>query len=100
MKSDDARSGSSVPEAWLLRRVTLEEIAEASRTRDLIKPHDSDEWEAFKAQVRNEDEIWLFTSPEESFLNVGGEIGYVLIRNGEQVTSIVALRSTVRFTSG
>lgn len=98
MRSDDVRSGSSVPEAWLLRRVTLEEIAEASRTRDLIKPRDSAEWEEFKAQVRQGDEIWLFTSPEESFQNVGGDIGYVLIRNGEEVTHIVALRSSVRFT--
>lgn len=98
MKSDDARS-SGVPDAWLLRRVTFEEIAGPGYVRDLIKPRESAEWEAFKSQVKEEDEIWLFTSPEESFLNVGGEIGYVLIRNGEQVASVVVLRSIVRFTS-
>ncbi len=98
MKSEDS-SATTVPEAWLVRPVTLDEIAGASRTRDLIMPRESPEWEAFKAQMQNEDEIWLFTSPEEDFLKVGGEIGYVLIRNGQQVASVVVFSSTVRFTS-
>ncbi len=82
-----------------MRPVTLDEIAGASRTRDLIMPRESPEWEAFKAQVRIEDEIWLFTSPEEDFLKAGGEIGYVLIRKGQQVATVVVFSSAVRYTS-
>ncbi len=98
MKSEDAFA-RTVPEVWLVRPVTLEEIAQASQTRDLIMPRESAEWEAFKAEVQNEDEIWLFASPQADFLNVGGEIGYVLIRKGRQVANIVVLRSIVRHTS-
>ena len=88
------RAGSSgfvVPTPWLNSRVTLADIEGAARAPDLIQPQDNPEWRRFKELLGPGDELWYFCSPFESFLSPAGKMGYVLVRDGKQVESFVAL---------
>ncbi len=91
MKSSTAQAGFAVPRQWLNSRVTLAEVEGPARAADLVRPADSQAWRAFKGRIGPQDELWYFTSPPGSFTSGSGKTGYVIMRNGEQVSSFVAL---------
>lgn len=80
-----------MPPKWIHSKVSLEEIDGPNRADDLIGPQDCPEWRAFKSLIVGEDELWYFTSPPGSFLRSAGRMGYVILRNGEQVDNFVAI---------
>lgn len=82
-----------VPPEWLDSRVTLAELEGPNRASDLIQPADLSSWRGFKHQLRPQDELWYFTSPPESFGHGAGQMGYVLLRNGQQVARFIAMMS-------
>jgi hypothetical protein len=46
-------------------------------------------WLSFKEQIRRDDQIWKFSSPDQSWEHLAGREGLCLVRDGEVVTSIV-----------
>jgi hypothetical protein len=48
-------------------------------------------WLAFKGKMRPGDKIFDFDSNEESWANLAGRSGYVLVRDGEIVDEFITL---------
>ncbi len=91
MQTENTAADFAVPGEWIHSRVTLAEIEGPGAAPDLIKPADSPAWRAFKAKLRTHDELWYFTSPPGSFGKGAGRMGYVILRDGNQVASFTAL---------
>ena len=91
MKKTDAERRSAVPPQWVHSKVTLDEIEVKNRAKGLISPEDCPEWRKFKSLIQEGDELWCFTSPPKFFFHCAGSMGYVIIRNGEQVDNFVAI---------
>jgi hypothetical protein len=81
---------------WLQKRLTVAE-AEASYMvkDDRLGPaavpfgFQNDKWRALRAEMQEGDELWEFTSPPESWANLGGRAGIALVRDGEVVRTLV-----------
>ena len=82
---------SIIPKEWINSRVTLDEIEGPNRAQDLIDPADSSEWRSFKSMLQAGDELWYFTAPSASFSHAAGRTGYVILRNGKQISHFNAL---------
>jgi hypothetical protein len=90
------------PVDWLIKKVTISE-AEAAHPgirdkRVLQFPNagksfgfQNKQWEALKAKMKPGDELWTFASPGESWRNLAGRSGIVLLRDGEAVADIITL---------
>jgi hypothetical protein len=76
---------------WLQNRVTFAEID--SIYGNSPSENFRREYHEFKAQFQEGDELWYFCSPPESWGKkcLAGRAGYMLIRKGEVVASIVTL---------
>lgn len=81
---------------WLQKKITIGE-AEAEHTvsnRDLGPlpvPFGfmNARWRAFVANMQAADELWTFSSGEESWQHLCGRTGISLVRNGEIIESLV-----------
>ena len=89
-QSDDTLKTDLV-HPWLQNRVTFAEI-------DSIYGNSPSEafrrqYREFKAQFQEGDELWYFCTPPESWSKkrMAGRAGYMIIRRGEIVASIVTL---------
>ena len=85
-------------ESWLQRRTTVQEVegggAEIPWAGIMVGAPESQfsrEWAAFKASMRPGDELWTFSSPEESWRALAGRGGIALVRGGQVVDSIVTI---------
>lgn len=86
------------------RQITIEE-AEAThipknqdpeRVRkypELLKPFGfmNDEWEDFKSKMQDGDLLWEFCSDQDSWDNLAGRAGIVLVRDGQAIASITTI---------
>jgi hypothetical protein len=75
-----ALSGFHVSKRWLVEATTSQEI-EAQLPDD--HPPFTPEWEAFKAEMVEGDELWIWRTPPESWKQRRGRGGYAIVRNGE-----------------
>jgi hypothetical protein len=94
---------SVIDKAWLQNRITVEEaeaasLAEIDELRaagiGLSKPRvpfrsQRAEWEALKAQMEDGDELWRFSTPDETWEQMMGRAGIVLLRGGTIIATIV-----------
>ena len=46
-------------------------------------------WRALVSKMQDADELWTFSSSDESWVHLGGRAGIALVRRGEIVDSIV-----------
>ena len=80
-----------------LQKVTLEEIEENNLYPDDGRvPHvpfgfAHAKWVQWKAQIREGDELYYFSSSAEAWRNLAGREGYALIREGQVVDTMVTL---------
>ena len=51
----------------------------------------NNDWEALKAQYQDGDKIYKFSSAEETWENLMGRAGYVLVRNNQIIAEIITL---------
>ena len=51
----------------------------------------NDDWEALKAQYLDGDQIYKFSSSEESWDKLAGRAGYALVRNNQIIAEIITL---------
>ena len=80
-----------VPSTWLFDAVDMGEIE--SDWLDKSGPYrvPSEEWEALKSQMKEEDEIRAFSSPKDYWENLAGRAGYALVRKGKAIAGIITL---------
>jgi hypothetical protein len=91
-----------VPRDWLIKKITISEAEAAHpgiRGERLLqfpnagKPFgfQNDLWESLKAKMKPGDELWTFRSSGESWRNLAGRSGIVLLRDGEAIADIITL---------
>ena len=90
---------------WLQQKITLEQaeaentpkVDDESRAKspELAKPFgfQNHEWEARKALMQSGYEIWMFSSPAESWQALAGRAGVALVRRGRVIATVVTLRN-------
>jgi hypothetical protein len=85
-----------IPKAWLERRTTVEEAERKHLVTDKrlgAKPVPFgfmyEKWARFKGQLREGDELWEFSSSEESWRHLAGRAGICIVRKGRIIDSIV-----------
>lgn len=49
----------------------------------------NDEWRELLAMMQDGDELWTFSTSQESWDNMAGRAGVSLVRNGEEVFCII-----------
>jgi len=83
---------------WLQQRVTVEEAERAHLVvDDRLGPEpvpfgfQHEEWKQLIAQMDTGDDLWQFRSPPETWRNMCGRAGYVVIRSGQIIGSVVTL---------
>lgn len=57
----------------------------------LVFGYINNDWEALKAQYQDGDKIYKFSSAEETWENLMGRAGYVLVRNNQVIAEIITL---------
>ena len=89
-----------IPLDWLQNKVTIAE-AEAehpgitderiARFPDAARPFgfQHQNWDKFKAAMLPGDEIWIFSSPPDSWRHLAGRAGIALVRKGIPIRTIV-----------
>ena len=91
-----------IPATWLVKKISVEEAeAEHPGVRDeraiqspeLAKPFGfrHAQWEALKADMRANDEIWTFSSPSRSWEDLAGRAGVALVRDGQAIKAVVTM---------
>lgn len=74
---------------WLHKKITLEQ----AETEFLIKDDrissvpvpfgfNNQHWEQLKSELKDDDELWLFSSPSKSWTNMCGRGGICIVRDG------------------
>ena len=83
---------------WLKNKISIDEAEREYLVEDeLLGPEpvpfgfQFEEWSALKGQFQEEDELWEFSSPFETWENLGGTAGICIVRDGEVVDSIVTM---------
>ncbi|MBO6560479.1 MAG: hypothetical protein JJ959_08080 [Nisaea sp.] len=87
----------SVPREWLEERISLIELdrklIEMQRIPGgpggLFLSPKKDEMARIKLRMRKEDELWIYESPPETWINLGGRRGVALVRDGKPIENIV-----------
>jgi hypothetical protein len=91
-----------IPKAWLDKKISIEE-AEAlhpgvrdervQQMPEIAKPFGflNSNWEALKAAMQPGDELWTFASPPDSWQNLAGSGGVVLVRDGTPIKALITI---------
>jgi hypothetical protein len=81
---------------WLVRRVTPEEAAAAHMVQtpalgDASVPFGflAEQWQKLRTGMRVGDELWEYCSPPETWDELAGRAGYVVVRNGRIVADVL-----------
>jgi len=81
-----------VPKEWLRRRISVASVV-ASFERERPVARWLGEWQRLVGDMQPTDELWEFSSPQDSWDALAGRAGYVVVRDGGVVNSIVTLES-------
>jgi hypothetical protein len=93
---------SMIPKEWLQKPISITE-AEADhpgitdervkRFPDAAKPFgfNNAKWEDLKSEMQPGDELWIFSSPPESWQAHAGRSGIALVRNGIPIKTLVGV---------
>ena len=91
-----------IPATWLIKKISVEEAeAEHPGVRDERATQSPEraipfgfrhaQWEALKADMRPNDEIWTFSSPARSWEDLAGRAGVALVRDGQAIKAVVTM---------
>ncbi|MCI0701450.1 MAG: hypothetical protein L0241_10250 [Planctomycetia bacterium] len=85
---------------WLKKRTTVADVEAASMVSDPeLGPEPvpfgfiNAQWKALLAQMQPGDELWEFSSSQESWQALAGRAGIALVRTGKVVDSMVTMMS-------
>jgi len=89
-----------VPKKWLKRIITIDETEKEHMVNDKRlgrKPvpfgFQHEAWVHLKAKMQAGDELWEFSSSEESWKHLAGRAGICIVRQGKVVYSLVTIMS-------
>jgi len=81
-------------EDWLQKRVTVFEaevehwvVDKGNGSKVVPFGRSHDEWNRFKSQMRNGDELWYYDSGGHSWACIRGRRGYAIVRDGRVIAS-------------
>lgn len=81
--------------SWLFKKVTVEQVeTDFLEKDDRISPEPVPfgyyfhQWCDLKKELQDGDELWLFSSPKETWLNMCGRAGICIVRSGNIVYSL------------
>jgi hypothetical protein len=91
-----------IPAAWLIKKISVAEAEaehpgvrdeRARRFPELAKPFGAlnAKWEALKARMQPNDELWTFSSPPRTWEDLAGRAGVALVRDGQAIEIIVTM---------
>lgn len=92
-----------IPPDWLRAKITVEEAERqhpgipsddrVAKFPYIAKPFafQNKQWEAMKADMKPNDQLWEFSSPGPSWKALAGRAGIALVRNGKVIASIVTV---------
>ena len=83
---------------WLTKKITINQAeTDYLEQDDRISPKPvpfgfyNHHWNLLKAELRDGDELWLFSSPKETWQNLCGRGGICIVRDGEVVKTMVTV---------
>jgi len=81
---------------WLNKKITIEEAeARFMAQNERIGPNPvpfgfyNHQWNQLKSELQDNDELWMFSSPKETWQNLCGRAGICIVRDGEIYKSLV-----------
>lgn len=87
---------------WLKKKVSVEDVEKEHVITSVHNPAIKeptvfgfvhDQWETFKTQIQDGDELWEFCSDDGSWGALSGRAGYSIMRDGEIINSFVTILS-------
>jgi len=82
--------------SWLIKMITTK-VSESefkdSKTRTESDPFSLEiyNWDNLKSQMKVGDELWVFSSPNDTWRNLSGRAGVCIVRDGEIIKSEVSV---------
>lgn len=83
---------------WLTKKVSLEQaeidyMEQDDRISSEPVPFGffNHQWNELKSELQEGDELWLFSSPKTSWMNMCGRAGICIVRDGKVVSSMVTM---------
>lgn len=75
--------------AWLTQRVENAPIALHRNLSEMAAMRIRMAWQKLKTEAKEEDELWAFENPSNTWKKLGRHTGYALVRKGKIVKSTV-----------
>jgi hypothetical protein len=91
-----------IPASWLIKKTTVAEAEadhpgvrdeRAQRHPELARPFGAlnAKWEALKADMQPNDELWTYSSPPRTWEDLAGRAGIALVREGMAIEILVTM---------
>ncbi|HEX5726472.1 MAG TPA: hypothetical protein VFX98_13445 [Longimicrobiaceae bacterium] len=77
-----------IPPEWLTQRAENRPAAQHRDLPPMAALRIRRAWEKLKAEAGEEDELWAFANPSNTWKRLGKHTGYALVRAGEIVQSV------------
>jgi len=96
MNKDSRSKKSPFSRRWQASRLSVEEAEDLIRENELgWGPVENgplnDEWKAFLAKMAEGDELWKFSSPEETWAHLVGRAGTALVRKRKIIEQFIIM---------
>jgi hypothetical protein len=90
VRTDWIMTESQVPADWIRRKV-VSDSAEYDWEKGRYNPTDNPGIRDLLNLMTRGDELWWFSSSDESWSHLSGRAGYVVLRNGQQVAHLTIM---------
>ncbi|MEX2572301.1 MAG: hypothetical protein WD737_13465 [Gemmatimonadota bacterium] len=74
---------------WLTQRVENAPIAAHRNLSEMASMRIRMAWDKLRKEAREDDELWAFENPSNTWKKLGKHAGYALVRNGRIVKSTI-----------
>lgn len=74
---------------WLTQRVENAPTSQHRNLSEMAAMRIRMAWQKLKAEAGEDDELWAFENPSNTWKKMGRHTGYALVRNGRIVKSVV-----------
>jgi len=83
--------------SWLKKQVTAEEIIKTIETEfnkyeldpQILVRYRKKDIDPFLNKIKSGDEVWFFSSPDDTWMSCCGREGYVIYRNGKEKETLI-----------
>lgn len=78
---------------WLTQRVENSPTAQHRNLSDMAALRIRMAWQKLKKEAKEDDEVWAWENPSNTWKKLGHHTGYAIVRNGKIVKSTVVTTS-------